>query len=48
MAERKYFTLVETKTVHRVIFAWEDEKEERWLEEMSMQGWHLTGTIPYT
>jgi len=48
MVEKKYFTPVETKTVHRVIFAWEDEKEERWLEEMSMQGWHLTGTIPYT
>jgi hypothetical protein len=48
MTEKKYFTPVETKTVLKAIFAWEDDKEERWLEEMSMQGWHLTGTVPYT
>ena len=48
MVEKKYFTPVETKTVHRVIFAWEDEKEERWLEEMSASGWHLTGVAPFT
>lgn len=48
MAEKKYFTPVETKTVRRVIFAWEDDKEERWLEEMSASGWHLTGVAPFT
>lgn len=48
MTEKKYFIPVETKTVHRLIFAWEDEKEERWLEEMSALGWHLTSALPFT
>ena len=48
MNEKKYFKPVETKIVHRVIFAWEDDKEERWLEEMSVSGWHLTGAVPFT
>ena len=25
----------------KLFWAWEDEKEERWLEEMSQKGWHL-------
>jgi len=25
----------------KLFWAWEDEKEEKWLEEMSRQGWHL-------
>ncbi len=30
------------KTVRKVFFVWEYEKEERWLNEMSKQGWQLT------
>jgi len=26
----------------RWFWAWQDDKEEHWLEEMSAQGWHLT------
>ena len=29
------------KTVHKWIWAWEFEKEEKWLDEMSQQGWAL-------
>lgn len=25
----------------RLFFVWEEDKEERWLEEMARQGWHL-------
>jgi hypothetical protein len=32
-----------TKTVFRVYFAWQDEEEERWLEKMARDGWHLKG-----
>jgi hypothetical protein len=28
-------------TVYKIFFAWEDEREERWLEDMARQGWHL-------
>jgi hypothetical protein len=31
-----------TKTVFRVYWAWNDEKEERWLGRMAKEGWHLT------
>jgi hypothetical protein len=31
----------EDKTVLKVFFVWQDEDEERWLEEMSRRGWHL-------
>lgn len=31
----------EIKTVFRVHWAWNDDKEERWLENMARQGWHL-------
>ncbi len=37
----------ETKTIVKAIFAWEDEKEEKWLEEMSLQGWQLEKAAPY-
>lgn len=38
------------KTVSRIFFAWQAEKEENWLNEMSKKGWHLdnTGFITYT
>jgi len=29
------------KTVVRTFFAWQEEKEEKWLRGMSNQGWHL-------
>lgn len=25
----------------RIFFVWQDEQEQRWLEEMARQGWHL-------
>ena len=31
----------DTKTVVRTFFAWQEEKEEKWLRGMSNQGWHL-------
>jgi len=37
MSEKK-----DIKTVVRTFFAWQEEKEEKWLREMSSQGWHLT------
>jgi len=30
-----------TKTVFRMLMAWNDEKEERWLSEQARSGWHL-------
>ena len=30
------------KTVVRTFFAWQEEKEEKWLRAMSGKGWHLT------
>lgn len=37
----------ETKTVIKAIFAWEDEKEEKWLEQMAADGWHLESVGPF-
>lgn len=31
----------ETKKLHKVFWVWEYEKEERWLNEMSQEGWAL-------
>jgi len=31
-----------TITKFRWFWAWDDEKEEEWLREMSLKGWHLT------
>jgi hypothetical protein len=36
-----------TKTVCKVFFAWQDEKEEKWLEEMAAKGWFLDKVSPY-
>ncbi len=33
---------LEIKNVTQVFFAWEDEKEEKWLAEMEAEGWKLT------
>ena len=36
------------KHVFRLFSAWNDAKEERWLEEMAQTGWHLvSGPIVY-
>ncbi len=31
----------QTKTVVRLLMAWNDEREERWLAEQERSGWHL-------
>lgn len=31
----------DTKKIVRTFFAWQEEKEEKWLREMSNKGWHL-------
>ena len=33
--------MAETKTVYKIFWVWEFEKEERWLNEMAMNGWAL-------
>ena len=40
-------TETNTKKVFKVIFAWEDEKEEKWLETMASEGLHLQGVAPF-
>ncbi len=37
----------ETRWLFKVIWAWEDEKEERWLEQMAQKGWHLKSVAPF-
>jgi hypothetical protein len=37
----------DTKTVIKAIFAWEDEKEELWLQKMAAEGWRLEFVAPY-
>lgn len=32
---------MQKKTVFKLFFAWQDQQEERWLEEMAAQGWLL-------
>ena len=32
---------METKTLFKWFWPWEDQKEEIWLREMAQQGWHL-------
>lgn len=32
----------ETKTIYKLFWVWDFEKEEKWLNEMAMQGWALT------
>ncbi len=31
----------------KVIWAWQDEKEEQWLEQQSLRGWHLVQVVPF-
>ncbi len=32
------------KNVFKIFFAWQEGKEEKWLREMSKEGWHLDNT----
>jgi hypothetical protein len=32
---------IEYKNVTKIFFAWQEEKEEKWLRDMSKEGWHL-------
>ncbi len=32
----------DTKKIIRTFFAWQEEKEEKWLRKMSNEGWHLS------
>ena len=34
----------EKKTVFKLFFVWDFEKEERWLNEMAQEGWVLDNT----
>lgn len=39
----------EKKTVFKLFFVWDFEKEERWLNEMAQEGWVLDNTgFPFT
>lgn len=39
----------DTLTKYKLFWPWQDGKEEKWLEEMSAEGWHLLQVgIPYT
>lgn len=39
----------DTLTKYKLFWPWQDGKEEKWLEEMSVEGWHLLQVgIPYT
>ncbi len=42
--------MAETKTIRRLFWVWEFEKEERWLNEMAIEGWALqsVGWCRYT
>jgi len=35
------------KSFFKVIWAWEDDKEEHWLEQKALQGWHLVEVAPF-
>jgi len=35
------------KTVFKIFLPWQDEEEEKWLEEMSADGWRFESTSPY-
>lgn len=40
----------ETKTLHKLFWVWDYEKEERWLNQMAQEGWALKkgGFLTYT
>jgi hypothetical protein len=36
-----------SKTVMKIFFPWQDEKEEKWLDRMAQEGWFLDKVSPY-
>lgn len=40
-------TTSNSKWVFKVIWAWQDEMEERWLEKQAAAGWHLEQVAPF-
>jgi hypothetical protein len=40
-------TQKDSKWVFKVIWAWQDELEEKWLEECATEGWHLEQVAPF-
>ena len=38
---------VVTKTVLKIFLPWQDEDEEKWLEEMCANGWQLESVVPF-
>jgi hypothetical protein len=52
LSERRDFRMRSAgiKRVIRTFLAWQEEKEEKWLSEMSKKGWHLArvGFFNYT
>ncbi len=43
----KELTEERTKRVSKIFFAWNDDKEEKWLESMAAEGWRLESAAPY-
>lgn len=37
-----------TRKVFKIFWAWQDEEEEKWLEEQSRAGWHIKEAIPFS
>ena len=37
-----------TRKVFKIFWAWQDEEEEKWLDEQSRAGWHLREVIPFS
>jgi len=37
----------ETRKVFKIIFAWQDDREEKWLEQQAAAGWHLQEVAPF-
>lgn len=40
-------TRKESEWIFKVVWAWQDEREEKWLEEQAAQGWHLEKVAPF-
>lgn len=36
-----------TRTSFKVFLPWQDENEEKWLEELAMDGWMLESVVPF-
>lgn len=38
---------IDTKTAIKIFLPWQDENEEKWLEEMAAKGWMVESVIPF-